>query len=377
VALVLILGLILAPAVFFLLTLASDGASASGFRKPVIYTAGNSPNCVTAGDFNFDGFIDVAATNALSNDVSIFLGNGDGTLQAAVNYPVGKSPGCLAYVQDRGPGMPLDLVVSNIADNTVSVLLNNGDGTFQPAVNYGVGTGTAPIGIAGIDTTFDGFVDFVVANSTGGTNNAGNVAVLVANGDGTFQPAVNYDTQGTGPLAILESDFQLPKLSADLAVANSVSNDVTVLLNDGTGKFAVSSVTPVGTAPSGLSGEGLYTTNLIVSNFGSDNLTYLFGNNAGGFQHTKNYAAGRNPSAVVDSSLNPGSLSDLAVTNEGDNAVGVYLGRLHPPYFRKPKNFPTCSSPKSITVADLNLDHRLDLIVACAEGVGVMLYTGP
>jgi len=357
-----------------------NSAHASGFAPPVIYQAGIGPNCVTLADFNFDGFIDVAVTNALSNNVSILLGNGDGTLQSPTNYSVGRSPGCVISIQDRGPGMFPDLAVTNTLDNNVSILLNNGDGTFQPAVNYGLGTGTAPVGLAGIDTTSDGFEDFVVANSSGGSQNAGNVAVLVANGDGTFQAAVNYDTMGTGPLGIVQSSFT-PKFSQDFAVINFVSNNVSVFLNnnDGTGKFTLTSVTPVGTNPSGVTGEGntAGVTSLIVSNSNSNNITYLFGNDAGGFEHTKNYAAGKNPSAIIAADLNLGSVPDLAVTNEGDSTVGVYLGLLHHPGFRKPTTFATCLSPNSIRNADLNLDGNQDVVVACSNGVAVMLNTGP
>jgi len=369
-----------AAILLWFLVVAENSAYASGFAPPVIYQAGTRPNCVALADFNFDGFIDVAVTNALSNNVSVFLGNGDGTLQSPRNYPVGHAPGCVVSIQDRGPGTFPDLAVTNTSDNNVSILLNNGDGTFQPAVNYGVGTGTAPVGLAGIDTTSDGFEDFVVANSSGGTNNAGNVAVLVANGDGTFQAAVNYDTMGTGPLGIVQSSFT-PKFSADFAVINSVSNNVSVFLNnnDGTGKFTLASVTPVGITPSGVSGEGntAGVTSLIVSNFNSDNLTYLFGNDTGGFEHTKNYAAGKNPSAIVVADLNPDSFPDLAVANESDSTIGVYLGISHHPGFRKPTIFATCLSPTSIRNADLNLDGKQDLVIACSNGVGVMLNTGP
>ena len=45
---------------------------------------------MAVGDFNGDGKADLAVANCLSNNVSVLLGNGDGTFQAAVNYGAGS-----------------------------------------------------------------------------------------------------------------------------------------------------------------------------------------------------------------------------------------------------------------------------------------------
>src|SRR5262249_43073271 len=78
--------------------------------------------------------------------VRVFLGNGDGTFQAPQKYATGRGPDSVAIADLNGDGIP-DLIVANgasglpVIDNTVSVLLGNGDGTFQAAQNYPAGLG--------------------------------------------------------------------------------------------------------------------------------------------------------------------------------------------------------------------------------------------
>ena len=83
-------------------------------------TATASPTCVVA---NYDG-----------NDVSVLLGNGDGTFQAQRQLsPSARLRTRVAVGDFNGDGKP-DLVVGQHATaTTVSVLLGNGDGTFQAA----------------------------------------------------------------------------------------------------------------------------------------------------------------------------------------------------------------------------------------------------
>ena len=45
---------------------------------------GSQPVALVAGDFNGDGRTDLAIANSGANDVSVLLGNGDGTFQTQV-----------------------------------------------------------------------------------------------------------------------------------------------------------------------------------------------------------------------------------------------------------------------------------------------------
>ena len=67
-------------------------AACPDFAAPVNYGAGATPFAVAIGDVNGDGKPDLAVANASSSNVSILLGNGDGTFAAPVNYGVGTNP---------------------------------------------------------------------------------------------------------------------------------------------------------------------------------------------------------------------------------------------------------------------------------------------
>ncbi len=83
------------------------------------------------GDFNNDGNLDLAVTNSASNTVSVLLGNGDGTFQAATSTNVPQNEGWQKIaVADFNGDHKLD-VASGSSD---ALLLGNGDGTFQNPV---------------------------------------------------------------------------------------------------------------------------------------------------------------------------------------------------------------------------------------------------
>jgi hypothetical protein len=126
---------------------------------------------VVVADFNGDGHPDLAVENYGSNDVSVLLGNGDGTFQAAVSYGAGEGPGGLAVGDFNGDGV-LDLVVANHHSYNVSVLLGRGDGTFRPAEHYAVGW--TPAGLAVADLDGDRRSDVIAVNHEGA-----NVSVLL------------------------------------------------------------------------------------------------------------------------------------------------------------------------------------------------------
>jgi uncharacterized repeat protein (TIGR01451 family) len=178
------------------------------------------PISVAVGDFNGDGKADLAVASAYFDRVSILLGNGNGTFQAAVLYVVRSFLQSIAVGDFNGDGRP-DLAVAGYASEDVSILLGNGNGTFQAAVSYGAGP--FPRSVAVGDFNGDGTLDLAAANDSSA------VWILLGNGNGTFQTAVSY-AAGQYSLFVAVGDFNGDG-RPDLATANNGSDNVSILLN--------------------------------------------------------------------------------------------------------------------------------------------------
>jgi len=123
----------------FFLFMPSAFAQVVDFKPAVDYPVGSFPVGLVAGDFDGDGIEDLVAANEGDNNLSILLGNGDGTFQTATTISAGDGSAGLAAADLNGGGT-LDLVVGNLFDGNIGVFLGNGDGTFQAPVDYSTGS---------------------------------------------------------------------------------------------------------------------------------------------------------------------------------------------------------------------------------------------
>ncbi len=220
------------------------GNGDGSFQSAVLYASGGDyADSVAVADVNEDGKPDLLVVNALSkNDligrVGVLLGNGDGTLQSVVGYPTGGSSSRSVAVKDVNGDGKLDLVVANqcpdyyecgYSDGSVAVLIGNGDGTFQSAVSYGSG-GTNSLSVAVDDLNADGKPDIVVANGCARTSNfsscnyglPGGLGVLLNKGDGTFHTAVTHLSGASSAWSVAVADVNGDR-KPDLLVANFCS----------------------------------------------------------------------------------------------------------------------------------------------------------
>lgn len=191
-----------------------------------VYSVGAQPRSVIAADFNNDGNKDIASANTLANNVSILLGNGTGNFAPAVSYSTDLNPADIIADDFNNDGN-IDIATSNCGPNTgtttISVLLSNGQGGFNPAVNLFIGN--YPYAIASGDFNGDNNKDIVVAVSF-----AQQLAVLLGNGLGDFLPPM-YISLNDYPNFVITEDFNADGKD-DIAIGHSYA--VGVLLNTST-----------------------------------------------------------------------------------------------------------------------------------------------
>lgn len=388
-------------------------AFSQSFSTPTLFTVGlnTAPTAVAVGDFNGDGIPDLVVANRGTNNMSVLLGNGDGTFQAPINTAVGTQPSALA-VGDFNVDGKLDVAVANTSDGTVSILLGNGDGTFTTAHTYTVGnspvaitfnhcltdlpsepclavvnqgddtisimpgktdasffvastvaTGNTPASIASGDFDGDGNIDLVVANNADAT-----VSVFLGDGHGDFASAISTNTDATkttfppGSLAV--GDFNGDG-KPDVAVVSpdKVSGAVTVLLGIGGGKFSISASYPIsGTLPTpvsvavadfNLDGK----LDLVVADLNGGMVSVLLGNGDGTFQTPVNFSTGGFSSIwVAAADLNGDGRPDIAVTNQSSGNLSVLLNLNTPlglSILVQPLDKTTNTSPVTFTFSDV------------------------
>jgi hypothetical protein len=334
------------------------------FLPVVNYDSGGQlAEMVAVADLNGDGKPDLVVANCCGGPsgagaVGVLLGNGDGTFQPVTVYDPGGSPLSVVVGDLNGDGKP-DVILANYgcaATNSpcVSVLLGNGDGTFKPSVVYA--SGGAPwasgpglyIPLMLADLNHDKKMDVIVvaqSNLEGQTYGDGLVGVLLGNGDGTLRPVALYDTGGFFAMAAVLADVNGDG-HPDMVVANC--------------------------APTGFSNCG-----------GNGTLGVLLGKSDGTFHPVQTYTrSGSFEAALAVADVSGDGHPDLLVANcvddncGGPGTVDVLLGN-GDGSFRPATTYSSGGAEaRSIEVADLNGDGKLDLVIATGGNIGVLLGNG-
>jgi FG-GAP-like repeat/FG-GAP repeat len=330
-------------------------------------------SAIVKADVNHDGKPDAIGLTFQSQTVYVtaVLGDGKGGFLAPKNTQITglNNPNNLSVGDFNGDGFP-DVIVSGADPVTgvasIGVMLGNGDGTFQPAVNFPSGTGDPfDLSVTG-DFNGDGHIDVALIPQSG------RVVVLLGKGDGTFGSPIAAGKINTRPGCIAAADFnQDGKL--DLTVGTDV------LLGKGDGRFQAPIAVPegnCGVAIADLNHDGIL--DLITGNSPSDDhsIRVHLGNGTGKFDAGTPYHTGSAAGNVIKSAdLNGDGSNDIVVLNGGGFDFTILLNK-GDGTFTVGKTYNGGPGAYSFFIADLNQDKKSDLAFTVEGRMGMIPGNG-
>jgi hypothetical protein len=135
------------------------------FENRAKYSAGVRPISIAAGDFDNDTRLDIVVANYGSENVGIFRGYGNGMFSNQTTYSTGAGsyPYSVATGDFDNDGT-IDIVVANQGTNNLGIFLGNGNGAFSNMLLFSIGYGSLPFAVVVGDFNNDENLDCIVAN---------------------------------------------------------------------------------------------------------------------------------------------------------------------------------------------------------------------
>ena len=360
----------------FLAPATGSGQSTSGVAFDLrSYAAGGEPRAIVAADFNDDGAPDFATANltlagGATSGVAVFYNNGDSTFSAATPIATGTGAFGLAAADFNRDGR-VDLAVSNADANSVTVLLSSEAGLIP---NSTWATSQSPRGIVAGDFNRDGRIDLAVVGY-----NCGCIDVGRGNGDGTITPSTTFEV-ARNPESITTADFNRDG-TLDLFVGTASARTL-VLFGSADGQFVQIRNDPHGNgrAVDAADFDGDGRDDVVV--VGDSSWAIFYGIPSGQlFSAGPNPPDLR---GVIAFDVNSDGWPDFAAASRSEGAVGIAVngrfggnskGVSHPFANR----FTVGAGARALAAADLDGDGRTDLISAnqYARTVTVMINQTP
>jgi len=316
---------------------------------------GSSPVGVSLADVNGDGRLDVLTANAVSSDVSVLLGDGQGGLGRARAFVSDEQPEAIGTGDLNGDGLG-DAVTVNNGPPNVAALLAVADSGGALAGIEDVFTLQNPMVLTAADADNNGVADLIVGPSTGGT---GALQVSFAQPAGGFTAPLGLTVPG-GSAGVVHGDFDGVG-AADIAVANKDTNNVSVLLSEGIARFGAAVNTDI--AP-GAAGMTVGDWNMdgrsdlaVVRQVGDANggVVILLASGRGTFATAAPLTTGPAPTGIDTGDFNNDGRLDLVVANQGDNTFSVWLGAGNGT-FAAPTSVAVTGGPRAVAVGDFDRD---------------------
>ena len=336
---------------------------------------GNNPGSVEIADFNHDKFTDIAVASESDSSVTILLGNGKGSFKDAQRSPffVGPQPNDIS-IRDFNKDGNEDLAIANHEKKYLTVLLGSGTGNFSHAPGSPFATAGIPHvhGIAAGDFNKDGRWD--LATDSWGNDN---VEILFGGSQSLFNTSTAFFKVGKRPYQRLRAADLNADGHDDIVTTNTEGNNVTILLSDGKQNFyeVAGSPFPCGDNPFGIAIDDINADgkpDLAIINSpgsmgegkGTNGLTVLLNDGTGKFTTMKGspYKAGNIPNRIAIGDVNGDGVNDIVTSDNDSNNIYLFLMTKTGTVLSE-SVITVGNHPKGIAIADLDGNGKDDIVV--------------
>jgi len=298
----------------------------NGLQPFVQYGGGNAPWATALADLDGDGHLDLLVTDyyTAASQLITRLGNGSGAFATtASSIAVGVAPTAVVTGDLDHDGVLDALTVDPAATPPAFTMLQGlGNGKFTSRGSPQA-PGGPPYDAALVDLDGDGWLDLVI------TSNSGTYGVWVRMGTGpfAFAPAMPYSTLGSAALMLATGDFNGDG-KIDLAVGNTTSSSVGILLGNGDGTFTPLAAYPVGDTPwevnaFDIDGDG--NLDVIATGSGRGTVSVMLGVGDGSLRAPRLFIAGAYATGLSIADFDGDGVPDFAVSNRAANSGSLLV----------------------------------------------------